>query len=145
MEKYSGTIQSKFLANSSKGHTASVALLTVVIDPSLDWDDFETIPEELHLTNLEFEVFQVKDTNAFKIDYLNSIKTHHQKYDHKILMFINSDIPELTRYYGSLMILNKKSKIETDHKDVYYPTESFENEMDIGMIEEMRFWINDRL
>lgn len=145
MENYSGTIHSKFLANSSKGHTASVALLTVIIDPLLDWDEFETIPEELHLTNLEFEVFQVKDTNAFENDYLKSIKQHHRKYDHKILMLINTNLPELTKHYASLMLLNSESKIETNHSDVYYPTEQFEKEMDIGMIEEMRFWINDRL
>lgn len=147
MEKYSGIIQSKYLASVSKGHTANVALLTVLVEPSLDWDEFKTLPEELHLTNLEFEVFQIKDTIDFAKDYLKQIQAHHPKYDHKTLMVFGFDdsvcIPFLSNY-DSIIILNADENATIEHPDLWYP-KGFDNHLDIGIVEEMRFWINDRI
>ena len=70
-------INSRFHPASSKGVSSLISLLTIIFPQQLEWSEFKTIAEELHLTNVAFEIFQIKETELNQ--FLENFKTKDDK------------------------------------------------------------------
>jgi hypothetical protein len=116
--------KTRFHPASTKGVSAQLTLLTIIMPNELEWDDFETLPEELHLTNVAFEVFQVDYSrlNEF-IEKFESRKD--QAYDVRGLLYLNSD----------------ELKEDFLKKFDFSVSQTFDDGIDIAIIEELRFKI----
>lgn len=117
-------INSRFHPASSKGVSSLISLLTIIFPQQLEWSEFKTIAEELHLTNVAFEIFQIKETELNQ--FLENFKTKDDKaYDVRGLLLLNiQDVPQ-------------EFQLQFD----FCLYETFYDEVDIGIIEELRFKI----
>lgn len=118
---------SRFHPASSKGVSSQLSLLTIILPEQLDWDEFETMPEELHLTNVAFEVFQFKDSDLdhFVAEFKARKDLKDRSYDVRGLLSLNFD--KIDQSFVS--------------KFDFHVNANFEDGIDIGIIEELRFQI----
>lgn len=89
MEGISGVKHSRTVKAASKGVSTQTSLLTILIPAHFDWDEFSLLPEEIHLTNVAFEVYQVAELKSFIQDYPKHLEVLNQKYDQTLLLGID--------------------------------------------------------
>ena len=146
-------INSRKFPFSSKGHSSAVSLMTTFVSHRLNWEDYYGFPDELHLTQVEHEIIQLNEkSDELKIDLSpENVPTGHTPFDQKILCLFDIDFERVKHFANEYQILVffssqfiDSSKLADLFNDSYF-LHNFSGDYDISDVEDLRFWVNERL
>lgn len=120
----------RFLKSASKGASSKLSLLSIFVPTQNDWSEFETLPEEIHLTDVAFEISQISNASTFYKEYrlFRDQTRKSESYDQHLGLFI--DIPPME---------NPKN-----YFDYYFET-IFNGEIDPTVVTSLRFKLSEFL